>query len=191
MAYLSRYIGKYRVLADYDKSTNDFPREYDGSYSDNDIYILCSNKGKIYHYGNSKLCFYCPSKIRGHNILKAIVTDGFKDKIVFIEETDSEVIMKFDSKDLEILEPYFKPSTHGASIRPHSVRNLPKTHYTIPDQDIQRYKEAIAGKEISIVMRLVKGFMQSIETKKKGTQYYKSDMRLKGLKGKEYIHSIG
>lgn len=191
MAYLSKYIGKYRVLADYDKNTNDFPREYDGSYSDNDLYITCYNKGRIYHYGNSKLCFYCPSKGRGRNIIKALIADGLKDKIIFIEETDSEVTIKFDSKDIETLEPYFRPNKSGASIRPHSVKNLPKGHYKIPDQDMEIYKKAIAGKEMPVVMRLSNNFIKSIETKKKNSQYYKADMKLKKLKGKDYIHSVG
>ena len=96
--YLQRYVGTYRVLAEYDKATNDFPRIPEGCNegmldpSFDDIFIPCRAKGKIYHVGGNNLQYYCPSLGMGHNIIKNIyleqigsidkyiVTNIYKDK---------------------------------------------------------------------------------------------------------------
>ena len=50
--YLKKYVGTYRVKAEYDVATNDFPRNEDGSIDSTfeDIYIDCANGCKIMHY---------------------------------------------------------------------------------------------------------------------------------------------
>ena len=61
--YLLKYVGTYRVKADYDYATEDFPRTADGGIdaSFDDLYIPCV-KGIIKHtyLGNDILscCFY-------------------------------------------------------------------------------------------------------------------------------------
>ncbi len=90
--YLQRYVGQYRVIAEYDKTTNDFPRITEGCNkgmldpSFDDLFIPCRAKGKIYHVGGSNLQYYCPSLGRGHNIIKNIYLEqiGSIDKHITI-----------------------------------------------------------------------------------------------------------
>lgn len=191
MSYLNRYIGTYRVIGNYYINTNDYPRQKDGVYDDTDLYIKCAHDCQIYHYGGKKLVFYCPSKGRGHNIIKAIEQAGYGDKIFEKEESDSEVLFKFLSNDIEILSEFLRPSTYGADILPHSIRNLPKTSYSIPQTDINDYKKAIADKPKIAIAHGTMDFIKSLATKKCPVATIKADMKQKGLRGKNYIHSIG
>lgn len=115
------------------------------------------------------------------------------DIIFHIEETDSEVIFRFNSKYMESLVSYLKPRTSGANISPFSTKNLPKSKYIIPDEDLLPYKEIVSKIPQNRLMSLVhttNSFLQSLVTKKTAWEDIKADMVLKGLKGKEYIHSI-
>lgn len=115
------------------------------------------------------------------------------DLIISIVETDEEVIFKFHSKYMERLEPYLKPKTNGADISPFSSRNLPKTKYIIPDEDLNIYKEIVSKipqNELISLVHTTNSFLKSLVTKKLTWEDIKTDMALKGLKGKDYIHSI-
>lgn len=71
--YLSKYVGKYRVVAAIDKNTNDFCRdEYGNLENDQDIWIKCANNIKVFYYGKSYLKVYIPSLGKGRNIIKTI-----------------------------------------------------------------------------------------------------------------------
>lgn len=150
MAYLNRYIGKYRVVATLDT---------EGNFTENkdDIYIRCRNfrqkryKGEytrceISHYGQSVLCAYIPSTQKGNSIvriLKSIEKGNIdylddKDKILklcnlndkiirWTDFTDNEVEIYFHSKYIDIIAYLCSAQTSGASIRPFSVKNLPKS----------------------------------------------------------------
>lgn len=192
---LSHYKGQYRILCEYDKTTNQFPRKLDGTYEDIDCYITCANKIRIYSYGRGILEAYIPSIGRGHNIIKAIKEQFHGDIIFDIEETDSEVLFRFNAKYMKDLELILKPKTSGASISPFSSRNLPKNKsYKIPDEDLIMYKsiiENIPKNKIINIVHITKSFLQSLTNRKNTMDKIKADMVLKGLKGKEYIHSIG
>lgn len=69
--YLNKYKGKYRLKANIDMNTNDFPRDMNDKIEDYDVYIKC-RKGQIYHYGHSTLVCYCDSLGAGRNILKEL-----------------------------------------------------------------------------------------------------------------------
>lgn len=69
--YLSKYKGKYRLKAEIDLSTNDYPRDIYGTLEQNDVYIDCY-KGRVYHYGRNVLEAYIPKLGVGRNILKDI-----------------------------------------------------------------------------------------------------------------------
>ncbi len=121
--YLMRYKGIYRVKANIDESTNDFPRDADGKLETDDLYIKCFNGNQIYHYGHSILVAYIPSLGRGHNILRAIGDEllKIKDKIPYdelysklleegtireIRENDEEIEFKFHSKNMNLIAKY-------------------------------------------------------------------------------------
>lgn len=192
---LSHFKGKYRILCEYDKNTNQFPRTLKDTFEDIDCYISCRNDIQVFHYGRGILEAYVPSKGRGRNIIKAIRSD-LGDGIIFnIVESDTEVIFWFHAKDMERLEAYLKPRTSGANISPFSSRNLPKNKaYEIPDVDLATYKNLIQNvpqNQRIILSHVTNAFLKSLASKKNPWEAIKADMALKGLKGKEYIHLIG
>ena len=235
-----KYKGIYRLRTPIDKSTNSFPREHNGQFADNDIYIDCQNRIQIFSYGHGVLEAYIPSLQLGRTILKSIYHDiinkentetktntydvtrkirgreetvhvtketitiideklyedeiSSSDIIFHIEETDSEVLFRFKANDVELLEKYLKPRTNGANISPFSTKNLPKQKYIIPDEDLDTYKKIVKkiGKERIIELtHMTNKFLKSLSTKPNTWDNIRADMQLKGLKGKEYIHSIG
>lgn len=195
-AYLvTKYKGVYRLRAFYDLAQKTFPRELNGQFSTNDIFIDCQQNIKIFHFGKQILQAYIPSIGRGHNIIKAIKEEFHGEDIIYhIEETDSEILFKFHSDNMDKLEKYLKPKTSGASISPFSSKNLPKTKYDIPEEDLEPYKEIVerVGQErILEVTHATNRYIKSLATKKNSMEKIKADMALKGLKGKNYIHAIG
>ena len=182
------------MLAPYDKRTNQFPRKLDGTYEDIDVYIACANNITISYYGKSILEVYIPSLVRGHNIIKEINSE-LGDNIIFnIKETSQEVLFQFKAQDMDKLEKYLKPKTNCANRSPFLSKNLQKTKYKIPDEDLLRYKDLMANlsqKEILSFGLYTNNFIKSLVTKKNTLEYIKADMAVKGLHGKEYIHSIG
>ena len=189
-----RYKGVYRLKTPIDLSKNTFPREYTGLFADNDVYIDCYHNFQIFHYGKQILQYYCPSLGRGRNIIKAI-KEQFQEQIISdIEETDSEVLFKFNAKHIHDLEPFLKPKTNGASRSPFSSKNLPKAKYDIPEMDIKEYKRIISHinkEEILKINKITKMFLSTLCNKKYTEEMLKADMALKCLHSKEYIHSIG
>lgn len=192
---ISHYKGQYRILCEYDNKTNQFPRKLDGSYEDIDCYITCYNNIRIYSFGHSVLQAYIPSLQRGRNIIKTMKEDSKNNLIFDIEETDSEVLFKFNARHMNELEQYLKPKTNGASISPFSSKNLPKNKsYKIPDEENVEYTQIVqklGKKRIIELTHMTNNFLKSLATKKNSWENIKADMALKGLKGKEYIHSIG
>lgn len=190
-----KFKGKYRLKVEYDKQTNDFPRKLNGTYEDIDVYIDCQHGNRVFYYGKSVLQAYIPSIGRGHNIIKAINEQFGQDVLFNIEETDSEILFRFHYKDSDKIIPLLKPKTNGANISPFSSKNLPKNKdYKIPDENLIAYKNIVAKIPPERILNLThstNNFIKSLVTKKNTWEDIKSDMKLKGLKGKEYIHSIG
>lgn len=190
-----KFKGKYRLKVEYDKRTNDFTRKLNGTLEDIDVYIDCQHGNKIFHFGGSVLQAYIPSIGRGHNIIKAI-NEQFEQNVLFnIEETDLEILFRFHYKDSDKIIPLLKPKTIGANISPFSSKNLPRNKdYKIPDENLIDYKNIVTKippERILALTHSTNNFIKSLVTKKNTWEDIKSDMKLKGLKGKEYIHSIG
>ena len=93
------------------------------------------------------------------------------------------------------LEQILKPRTSGAKISPFSSKNLPRNkNYKIPDEEIFVYKEIvqkIGQNRVIELTHITNNFLKSLATKKNNLDNIKIDMALKGLSGKNYIHSIG
>lgn len=191
---IDKFKGIYRIKVPYNLATNDFSRKLNGNLEDIDCYIDCMNNVKIFYYGSSILQVYIPSLIRGHNVIKAI--NEMDSSLIFdIEETDSEVLFKFKYVDSDKIIPLLKPKTSGSNISPFSSKNLPKNKdYVIPDDELSLYKEIIAqipAEGILAITHTTNKFVKTLVTKKNTIENIKADMKVKGLKGKEYIHSIG
>lgn len=230
--YMQKYVGTYRVLAEYNRATNDFPRLDDGTLdpSFDDLYIPCASKSRIYHIGGRMLEAYIPSIGRGHNIMKALYeeyvgsidkctdvivssndTDEKTERIQYnyekmyqelissgllsdIKENSEEVIFKFPAVNIDKIATIMKARTSGASISPFSTRNLPKSDYKIPDEDLDMYKQATASipdESLTAYLNINNSFLEKIATKKFTEKDIKADMKLKCMKFKEYIHFTG
>lgn len=191
---MQHYKGVYRLKTPIDLDTKNFPREYTGQFADNDIYIDCQHNIQISSWGRGILEAYVPSLIRGHNIVKAIKSEFGEDIIFDIKDTDSEVIFKFKANYMIDLEKYLKPKTSGANISPFSTRNLAKNKtYKIPDEELNQYKQIIAKipkEHILSLTHTTNNYLKTLVSKKNTWEDIKADMVLKGLKGKEYIHSL-
>ncbi len=194
MSYLTdKFKGVYRLKVPIDKNTNDFPRKPNGQYEDIDMYISCQHGNMICHDTGSTLLAYIPSLQRGHNIINTIQEENLGN-VYDIEESDSEVLFKFKYADSDKIIPLLKPKTSGAGISPFSSKNLPKTAYKIPDEDFIKYKNImskIPQNEILRITHTSNDYLKSLVTKKNTWENIKADMRLKGLKLKEYLHFIG
>ena len=189
--------------------TNDFPRTDAGLIdpSFDDLYIKCSFGNQIYYYGKGKhrgeytLVAYIPSLIRGHNIIKAI-REIDEDIPYYIEETDKEVLFRFDVKHLDTVAELLKAQKSRICddgtykyISPFSPKNLPKTPYKIPDDELSTYKKLTANlkrEEMYKVGQIATRFLKEKICSHKFTfQDLKAEQKKMGLKGKNYIHAKG
>lgn len=227
--YLKKFVKQYRVKADYDLDTKDYPRLENGCLdpSFDDLYIDCRNNIQIRHGVGNVLSCYVPSKSRGLNILRKIYQDKISETLpkekgyyfenlcselvknevlVSAEVLDFEIYFEFKATTIDYIADIVGAKTNGASINPFSNKNLPKKTYKIPEEDIDLYKESIEnlpkitrvlnGKPVemtdgTIILKLNKQFDDVIiKSKSKGFDINK-DRKSKGLRGKEYYHSLG
>lgn len=191
---VDKFKGQYRLKVPYNQWTNDYTRKLNGTLEDIDVYIDCQYGNKVFHDSRDVLIAYIPSLQRGHNIIKVI--NEIDSTIIFdIEETDSEILFKFKYADSDKIIPLLKPKTSGANISPFSSKNLPKNKdFKIPDEQFKAYKEIVTKipqERILILTHSTNNFIKSLATKHNPIENIKADMRLKGLRGKEYIYSIG
>lgn len=202
----TRYKGKYRVLAEIDRSTNDFPRDSQGNIDDGcEFYISCQHGNKIFAYGTNghremQLCAYIPSLTRGRNIKKKLQNK----EVPFYDydESDEEVVFKFSSNDIDVIAGLLKAKTAGANISPLSTRNLPKSKESLPDEKMREYKAIVSklGKNDMLVIKNINSsFMNNVLAKRlreKGKRKpydYVSEQKKMGLAKdvKTYIYKKG
>ena len=203
--YLMKYVGKYVVRAEYDQTTNDYPR-VDGNIdpSFEDIYIKCKSDIKIIHHKKDILMCYIPSKGRGLNIIREILeldTDvdlenfDYNSKVIFDAELlDGEVYFKFKDDDLEKILDVVGYVTKGVNRSPFSPKNLPKSDYKIPDSDLDKINSISSSKDIAYVkfVNVANAEFRKEIRKEMGKKYDISyEMRLRKLKFREFVHAIG
>ena len=104
-------------------------------------------------------------------------------------------MIKFKYSDSDKIIPLLKPRTSGANISQFSTRNLPKNKgYKIPDEDLSLYKEIVAKippERILILTHITNSYIKTLVNRRNTMDKIRADMKLKGLSGKNYIHSIG
>lgn len=216
MDFLKEYKGKYRLKSHIDQSTNDFPRNSNGTVETADVYIKCKQNCQIYHYGKDILVAYIPSIIRGHNVLKSLgerlcsikYNEDYTDYnilyealhkqgiILHVMENDEEIELYFNSKNIDLISEYLQPQTFGANINPFSTKNLPKSHYKIPSEDTERYKKIISSiidNNTLLISRITQSFISNVMSKdiKFRDKNMSQEMKKQMLRGKEFIHSNG
>jgi len=193
--YLKRFTDKYRVIAEYDLSTNDFPRTHDGNLdpSFDDLYIPCGTKIRIYYNGKGNMILFCEGVVRGKRLYEEILNQ-YGDIVFNLNVLDGEMSFCFKTKDLDSVAKLAKAKTNGHNISPFSTRNLPKEKYSIPIEDLAKYKALIKqipeGKQVYL-SHITKRFNAVILAKKGKAYNLLLEKRKSMLKSKEFIHSIG
>lgn len=229
--YLTRkFKGKFRVRAEYDHDTGDFFRDSEGNLEESfcDFYINGKNGIKIVHGHRDVLGCYIPSKARGMNILRQIYSDNIDKKVpnnakekyldtickalvdnkvlVSCEVLDFEAVFEFKAAMIDYIDSLVGLETKGSNIPPFSTKNLPKTKYTIPEDDLKLYDDAIKHlpKKEVVVKDKTRVMVDGLLIKNLNLEFDKvitksqpkgfdinADRKLKGLNGKNYIHSFG
>lgn len=158
----------------------------------------------MHHQGNILIAIIKTVQ-RGHNIIKQLYEDRYGENtsngisyediyvqlieegiIIKIEETDKEMLIYFNDNFMSKFAEILKPVISGAGISIFSTKNLPKQKYTIPEDDKIDYNKIISKLDNKLIIRKYNNkFLEGLNIN------YKTDMKLVGLKGKEYIHSIG
>lgn len=201
--YLTKkYRGKYRVKAHYDQQTKDFIRDDEGNLDPDfgDFYLSGRSGIEVKHGFGGELACYIPKLQLGNNVLKSYYDsvignrgDKSVDKIVselrdsgYVNDVDilsTEIFFTFDAEHLDTLAPIIKLKTSGANISPFSTRNLPKKPYTIPDKDMDKYKEAKDGLSGLEIARLNEEFIaENFDSD------FKTNLRKSMLKPIQYFH---
>ena len=198
--YLERYIGTYRVLLPVDKNTNDFPRNpTTGKIETDDYYIPCKKSGKylaeITHYKDDVLTalVFSPISPEKHNLIKLCQEKGVE--IVEIVSGTGEFLLRFHAKDMDVVADFLGATTQGKNIRPFSIKNLPKSDYTIPPQDLADYDDVISvvpKDDKLLIAKLTSKFLEERVEKSIGRSIEK-ELRLHKMsrQQKEFIHMKG
>lgn len=148
--YLMKYKGTYRVLPEYDKDTNDFPRDRKGNIAEgyDDLYIPCRNGARIMHFGHENdnktkvwLTAYIPSVNKGNKVMKQLRDEGVQMRRVYV--LDGEILFNFPARNISNVADKLHAVVKGANISPMSTKNLPKSDIEIPDDLMREYKDAI------------------------------------------------
>lgn len=204
----SHYKGKYRVLADYDLETNDFPRDDQGNIDSdfNDFYIPGKKGVQIRHAGRDKLGCYVFSIGIGRNILSDIyimetnktppkkletLADAMIKENIIEEITiyDGEILFIFKANHIDDWAKIFKLKTNGAKISPLSTKNLPKSDYKIDEKDEKRYNDITSTltkeQRMSVPRRAIANITNKLSKKDK------KEMKQLNMKPKQYIHYKG
>ncbi len=189
----NKFFGKYRILVPIDKNTNDFPRSVDGDIETEDFYIPCKY-GEISHYGRNILQAYVFSGGKYKSLEKRMTEEGIVP--VKVQEGQNEATIFFNVKDIEFFASELKAKTMGKNIRPFSSKNLPKSNYVIPEEDLAKYKEAIANiskDDLVKIHRIQEEFCKKVLSKKLKIKDIFKDMKKEKMyrQKKEYIHSKG
>lgn len=218
--YLERkFKGEFRVIAEYDQSTNDFPKDEKGDIdrSFDDFYIPSRKKTiTVRHAHAGILSCFIESITTGRNVLKKIyeqetgkelpkVSVQNKDKefdplvkdsvIINYEVLDGEVYFTFKADKLRDFASILALSTTGKKLSPFSAKNLPKSEYIIPEQDETQYKEALSTisstpiMQANTIKKINKLFKEKV-LKKKNKEWTPESRKLK-MNLKQYIHYKG
>lgn len=205
------YKGKYRVLANYDLDTNDFPRDEHGCIDDdfNDFYMPGKKGIEIRHAGRDNLgCYVIGNSTQlGNNILRAIYKKELgkeppkknetmekhllnENIITSVTHYDDGILFIFKAEHIDDWANIFKLKHNGASISPLSSKNLPKSTYIIPEEDEAKYK-ALFPKDMEAIDKAQISNRSMKQMKEKFTKKQEAEMKRLCMKPRQYVHYLG
>ena len=164
--YLEKYVGTYRVLAPIDLDTKDFPKDDKGHIIDSfdDLYIPCT-KGIIKHSYIPRYLVWYTNKINLGRKMK-LRFESNKIDIAKYEETDGDILIWFDEKELKKVASLVKPKTVGKGINPYSARNLNddnKIKYEIPKSDLDKYSSIFQDLPLGEKLKFTKTIIKEVD----------------------------
>lgn len=117
------------------------------------------------------------------------------DNIIFdVEETDDEILFKFKYQDMDKLESILKPSTIACNRSPFSTKNLNKSDYKIPDEDLEVYNRVIRDipqNELISLVHISQRFINKKAKNQKQLTVFNAEKKKLGMKPKEFYHYKG
>lgn len=171
--YMTKFVGKYRVLPELDIQTHDVPRDVYGNICDgyDDLYIPCKGGAKIFYYGMGEnksaiLSAYFPKKNTIYREIKNKITTscGWD-----FEESQEEGLFKFFAENIDEIAKIMGAHTRGANISPFSIRNLPMSKNVVIDgKMLEQYKkivDCIPQSDLLIVSRITNDFIEKVIVK--------------------------
>lgn len=206
----NKFKGKYRVLPEVDKRTNDVPRDLTGVVDADydDFYIPSSKNLTVRHGYRDELSCFIESSKTATSVIKSIYkklvapkevlyTEALQtllDKKIILsaDEFENELFITFKADRLDSLADTLKLKTRGSNINPMSNKNFYTIKYIIPPEDEEGYKNIMYEylntysdlDKLTLgrfVNKLNKEFLEGQQTQRKQ----------KGLGAKEYIHDTG
>ena len=132
---LNKYVGRFRVLAEFDRETNDWIKDEEGNIDNSfdDFYIPFKNgHGRIEDFDDDTLIINIWDLDEGKDILERIKSDyhtknpvkkGIVKKVV---KTDAEILLYIEDEKLDEFLKYFELEKKGKSVEPFSMKNLEK-----------------------------------------------------------------
>jgi mRNA-degrading endonuclease RelE of RelBE toxin-antitoxin system len=115
-AKMREYIGKYRVVAEFDKNTLEPIKD--------DLYIQCVKEGQIYRFDSTCLAYYRPTRGNSEQLSKKLIDLGVEG--INNRSTDGDILIYFREESLDIVAKELGASTNGVNINPTSIKNLRK-----------------------------------------------------------------
>ncbi|MBO7697383.1 MAG: hypothetical protein J6T10_32540 [Methanobrevibacter sp.] len=133
--FVTKYVGVYRVLAEYDRLTNDWIRDEFGNLEESfeDFYIPFKNKkGRVECYDSDIVIFNIWDLPFAKEIVETLkkkyhtrdlVKKGVFEKLI---KTDGEYLIYVKEDKMNVLLDFIKLETVGKNINPFDKKNLPK-----------------------------------------------------------------
>lgn len=189
-----KYVGTYSVLAEYDRSTNDWVRDEYGNLDESfeDFYIpLEDDKGRILYYYDKILILYITGDSALYRKLKNIQKKNpvKKAKELGIHDLSGsgEGFIHINEKDLPKYLEYITPKTTNKKRDPFDYRNLP-VPYKIPKKDLKDSEEIISKINSQGNFKFANLSRKFIKTV---CNVDLSDFRKSGLTFSNFIHQNG
>lgn len=104
------------------------------------------------------------------------------------------MLFKFKYSDFDKLVDVLKPTTLASNRSPFSTKNLAKSKYKIPEEDLVRYKNLISSSrshDMLTIRNMTVSFLKGISKSDKKYKELCKKQRNSGMDSKQFIHSNG
>lgn len=132
---LKKYVGRFRVLAEFDRETNDWIKDEEGNIDDSfgDFYIPFKNgHGRLEDFDDDIIIVniwdlddakYIIERMKEDYHTRNLVKKGVIKKLI---KTDAEILIYIEDSRLDEFLKYFELEKKGKSVQPFSEKNLEK-----------------------------------------------------------------